>query len=386
MNIGERGEIAKNVGNGPHGGEARRRSRRLAPGVIGVCLVMIVASSLALVSVPGARASPTLSNSTAVKVPCGGNIQAAINAAPSGGTIFLAPCTYVQQLTITTPVNLVGAGVGRTTIQSPAGLAADSGVISISNGATASLTGFTVSLTVPNLNGVLVTGATATIQGLYIQATVFGSIGIALSSSVATITSNVIVATATPVDAEEIGILAEGSQLTVTHNVIQGPALDGMFFVLSFVKVEFNIVSEFSCSYSPSLVEADLCGPNWAYQLQGSGIGDFGDTGLGSTIAYNLIYSADAGILLDGCPACVVTGNTIWNSFDYGLAGMDGTYTLGPNTVVGGAYGVAAAAAVTDTAVTLSHVLIVAPSVAPLYIESDFGYTATIGGTWTVIG
>jgi hypothetical protein len=82
-----------------------------------------------------------------------------------------------------------------------------------------------------------------------------------------------------------------------------------------------------------------------------------------------------------------VKGNTILNSFDYGLAGMDGTYTFLQNTVFGGAYGVGAAAALAPTTVTLSHVVIVAPSVAPFYYEQDYGQPfPTIGGTWTILG
>ena len=81
-----------------------------------------------------------------------------------------------------------------------------------------------------------------------------------------------------------------------------------------------------------------------------------------------------------------VKDNIVVNGVDYGLAGMNGSYAVLQNTVIGGAYGVGAAAASADTTVTLSHVSIVGLAVAPLYIESDFGYTATIGKTWMVFG
>jgi hypothetical protein len=355
--------------------------------VIGICFVVILATSLTVMLAPGARASPTSLSSNTVKVPCGANLQAAINAAHPGATILVAPCTYTEQLTIMTSITLIGSGVGRTIIRSPAGLAPDAPLVNITNGATVALEGFTVSVTTVGVVGVLVNGATATLYGNSIQATVTGSIGVVVLSSVATITSNVIVATATPTDGQEIGIYVQGSQATITGNLVQGPGLDGMFIETSSVTVEFNIVSEFSCKYNQPYLEAGLCGPNWATQFQAVGVGDFGDIGLGSTIAYNLISSTDAGVLLDGCPGCVVQGNTILNSLDYGMAGMDGAYAFGPNTVFGGTYGVGAAALVAVTTVTLSHVVIVHPSVAPLYLEPDLGPgTATIVGTWTVIG
>jgi len=380
------GEIAERNRVGRYNADSRRRSRHLTPSVLGVCFVMIFAWSLAVVLAPGVGASP---HGATLKVPSQyPTIQSAINAAHSGDTILVAPGTYTEQLTIDKSVNLVGAGATRTFLK-------DAGVpylIVIGNAATVSFSGFSVTVTTPFADAILVfDGATAAIYGNTIRAAGTGDTGIEVSyytlgPANAVITGNQIIAATSPVDGLETGILVfGGAQATITFNSLMGPGFYGVDLEAGAVAVvEFNVVSEFSCTYNPGLVAEGLCGPSWASQVQLAGVLAL-NVGPGSTIAYNLVSSTDVGVFLVGCPGCVVKGNTIVNSFDYGLGGFEGTYTFGPNTVIGGAYGVAAAAAAADTTVTLSHVLIVDPSVAPLYIESDFGYTATIGGTWTVI-
>jgi Right handed beta helix region len=354
--------------------------------VVTICALLIGG----YLGVGGAQAGPA---PAASYVPCGGSIQAAINAAHSGETILLARCTYVQQLTIDKSVNILGAGAGRTIVQSPVTLNPGDYTIEIGNGATVALSGLTIVVTNVAGVGILVVGSTAAIHDNSIEATSPGAlsptIGIEVTaSSTATITSNVIVATAHPTDADEAGIWVLSSVATIAFNSVTGPGGTGIYLSGSTATVAFNSISQFECSYNPTYVAAGFCGPSWESQGQSPGIADESDAGLGTTIEYNLISTTDAGILLfEGCPGCVVKGNIVMNSFDYGLAGFDGTYTFLQNTVIGGAYGVGAAALYAVTTVTLSHVLIVGPSVAPLYTEPDLGPgTATIGGTWTAIG
>jgi Right handed beta helix region len=347
---------------------------------------MIVASTLALVLVPGASASSP--HGATLKVPSQyPTIQSAINAAHSGDTILVAPGTYSEQLTITTSVNLIGSGAGKTIIRCPTIAPASDTTIWITGGAVVTLSGFTIFAN-PVGSAIWVDGSTAVISDNSIQAIFANTNGIYMDSSVATITSNLIVATATPTDALEGGIVAVESQATIMFNSIKGPGALGIWLISSTGTVEYNAVTQFSCFYNQDVVAAGLCGPDWANQYLGIGIFDDSDAGPGTTIAYNFVSASDAGIgFSGGCLGCVVKGNTIVNSIDYGLAGFDGTYTFLQNTVIGGAYGVGAAATVAPTAVTLSHVLIVAPSVAPFYYEQDYGQPLpTIGGTWLVIG
>ena len=167
-----------------------------------------------------------------------------------------------------------------------------------------------------------------------------------------------------------------GASATVTYNTIVGPTTSDSYGVFLYqaesATVSYNTMGQFECEYNTTLASEGLCGPNYETQYQSDGIlnvyngpGPFIETN-------NLIYSSDAGILLFGGGAqCTVTGNVILNSYDYGLAGIDGSYAFGPNVITGGAYGVAAVAYSVDTSVTLSHVVIIGPSVAPFYYEND---------------
>ena len=69
-------------------------------------------------------------------------IQAAINAAASGGTIVIEAGTYDGPLTIGTSLTLLGAGAAQTTITVPPG---GGTVITVGTGASATVKGVTVS-------------------------------------------------------------------------------------------------------------------------------------------------------------------------------------------------------------------------------------------------
>ncbi len=189
-----------------------------------------------------------------------------------------------------------------------------------------------------------------------------------------------------------LGVFVNDSSATIVYNSIISSTTNGGFagvFVLgsgASVTLSYNIIGQFECAYNAALLAAGLCGSDYLTEYQFPGILEDGS---GTVVAtHNQIYDNDAGIELDlGCsPNCVVQDNAIANSYDYGLMGVDGSYSFGPNLVVGGAYGVAAVAYSVDTTVALSHVVIVGPSVAPLYYEVDFsGGTATITGSWIVL-
>ena len=187
-----------------------------------------------------------------------------------------------------------------------------------------------------------------------------------------------------------VGVLALGAvSVTVLHNSIIGPTTDFAYGVAvgggATGTISYNTIGQFECAYNSTFVEEGLCGPSYATQAQLPGIFAAGS---GTVVAtHNQIYDTDAGVELVGCsPNCVVQNNVITNSYDYGLAGADGSYSFGPNVIDGGAYGVAAIAYSVNTAIALSNVLIVGPSVAPFYYEVDFaGGTATITGTWIVL-
>jgi parallel beta helix pectate lyase-like protein len=389
MSRGKEGDIAKNGEYGLHNEDARQFSRRLAPGVIGICLLLLLAS--ALVIAPGARAGSL--HGAVLKVPSQyPTIQSAVAAAHAGDTILVAPGTYREAFDIDKSITLTGSGSGKTIIQSPTALGDHVATISTLNGATVALSGFTVLVT--NLDGagvLVVLGSTAVIHDNSIQALSPGSEGIEVRGASATITSNVIVATTTPVDGNENGIVVwDGSQATITYNSIIGPGENGVVLIGASATVSYNSISQFECGNVAQYVADGLCGLSFANQLQSAGIFDENDAGLGTTISNNIVTSTDVGIgLWGGCPACIVKGDLVMGAVDYALLGSDGTYTFSQILVIGGPYAVASIGYTTNTSVTLSHVLMVGQSVPPpAYYYEDaclevFGYTCTetIGGS-----
>lgn len=203
--------------------------------------------------------------------------------------------------------------------------------------------------------------------------------GILLSTvGAVTITYNSITITGTT----PWGIFLEFStDVTIEFNSITGPAWGtGIAMEYSSATIESNSISQFHCV--PAEAAPETCGPDWAYQAQGLGIWDVTDAGLGTTIANNLISNNDIGLMMwYGCSGCVENHNVFVNNQYYGLAGSDGAYTFSHDTVIGGEYGVAYIAYSANTTVTLSHVAIISPSVAPFYYENDcltlWGYSCT---------
>ena len=189
-----------------------------------------------------------------------------------------------------------------------------------------------------------------------------------------------------------IGVFAvESGPVVVTHNSIVGSTTsesDGvLLYQAESATVSYNVMGQFSCTYNSTFVSDGLCGTDFEIDFDMGGILNVAN-GPGAFVeTNNLIYSADIGIYsYGGCAECTVTGNVILNSYVYGLAGVDGSCTFGPDTIVGGAYGVAAIAYTVDTAVTLSHVVIIGTSVAPFYYENDCLVNVGTSCTDTITG
>lgn len=202
-------------------------------------------------------------------------------------------------------------------------------------------------------------------------------------SSSATIASNAIVVVGPGGDGITV---AFSSWATILSNEITANtstyAFAGIVLLEASAAISYNSISDMECEFNPADAAPYTCGPDYATQDQGYGIVDYSDAGFGTTIEHNLISDNDVGIeLAEGCPACVVSHNTLIDNLDYGLAGIDGDYTFLHNSVIGGMYAVAAIAYSVDTKVMLHHVEIVAPSVGLFYFEVDFS-----GGTATVVG
>jgi parallel beta-helix repeat protein len=130
--------------------------RQLSKSALGVALA--VALSLLIISGQARTvAAAALCVSPDGSGGCYTSIQAAVNAANSGDTISVAPGTYQESVTISTPLTLVGAGADSTTIDAAG---ADNAVHISTDGVW--LQGFTIKGS--RLDGVLVNGKDATIM------------------------------------------------------------------------------------------------------------------------------------------------------------------------------------------------------------------------------
>lgn len=128
--------------------------------IVGVCGVLLTAyvavgsaQAIGLTpGYPGIGSGPVSGTAyVSLKVPSQyPTIQSAIDAASPGSTIAVAMGTYTEQITIAKSVNLLGAGSGRTIIQSPTNLKVDPfglpWTLEVTNGAVVTMSGFTVRL------------------------------------------------------------------------------------------------------------------------------------------------------------------------------------------------------------------------------------------------
>ncbi len=184
-----------------------------------------------------------------------------------------------------------------------------------------------------------------------------------------------------------VAIEVIGSSASITSNTITGSTSTTSEFAVvlfdSSATISFNQITNFECEFNATFMAQGLCGPNFAKQIGIFGIFDILPAP-GTSIEHNMVSHTDTGIgLVGNCVVgCVVTDNELIDNVDYGLTGVNGNITFLRNLVVGGLYGVASIAFSVSTAVTLSNVLIVNPSVAPFYFEVDCKRcTAKIVGT-----
>ena len=170
----------------------------------------------------------------------------------------------------------------------------------------------------------------------------------------------------------------------IEHNTVRGrttSAANGIWVTDgSTATITYNLIGNAECANDAHRVAAGACGPNFVTDYQFPGIGAFGPGAV--IVTHNAIYNTDIGVQLVGCtPDCVVRNNVITISYDYGLAGVDGSYPFLPNLIVGGAYGVAAIACSVDTKIAPTYVTIAGTSAAPFDYETDFA-----GGTVAIVG
>lgn len=313
-------------------------------------------------------------------------IQSAIDAASAGATIKVLPGTYVEQLTITKSLTLVGSGAMTTIIQAPAVL--DTNVLGltyiaqINGGATVSMKGFTVDagtscdvfFGVTDLDSATLNLDTSVITGCYQVVVIVGSTRTPGGPQ----TGHASITRTNINGYQDQGIIARapGTTLTVSYSTItaaEEAPIDGQGGITEFGGAKVNIHHN---NISGNLCDNPACVPDFLTQLQGFGILVDSATA-GSVISYNDISDNDVGIAISlnsGC--CIVDHNTLKDNRFFGLVIVDGKHTISNTKISGGNVGVLAAAFSVDTIATLDRVTIV--GTITLTQELSIGATAQV--------
>ncbi|MFG2292617.1 nitrous oxide reductase family maturation protein NosD [Streptomyces sp. NPDC048603] len=320
-------------------------------------------------------------------------IQAAVDAAAPGGRITVRPGVYREQVVIDKDVSITGYGRQKTTILAPRTLATgsdgDTSIVEIRNGASASMSGLTVSGPGSGTcdegalgSGIRVLGgarldldhaAVAHITDTP-AAPCFHSATAVLIGDVPTSTGSATIRDTkiTGYQGAGVVVLNEGSTAVVERNTVTGhPSLstDGIEFVAGAVgRITGNTVSENACR------EPDPdCGPDFFNEFQHAGIVADGP---GTVVRDNRLVGNQVGIYLAG-GSIDVGGNDIRRSSYVGIALQDGPFTVRNDRIDGGVHGVAVVAAFADTNAVLEGVRIRRTSGAPVQTFECCGFTAT---------
>jgi parallel beta-helix repeat protein len=280
-------------------------------------------------------------------------IQAAVNAAPAGATIHIAPGTYTEQLIVNKDLDLLGAGAAATTIKSPSTLtpfavntltnSPITAIVRVGHGAHVHISGLTVSGPIPcdPIAGVAVVQAAtldlsdATVRDITHDAgcpetarsVTFGLPpyflveGVPGGATASGRVSHVLIDTYQDVALQAIGPRsAVPTSVTFSDNVIISRNLpiptDQLSIFLAgrnlTARVTGNTVTGGSC-------DIPGCGPDPINENQAAGI-LAGGIGAGTTISDNHITGSDVGIYQLNSPnCCTITDNTLTDNRFFGI-------------------------------------------------------------------
>ncbi|MDE2213325.1 MAG: peptidoglycan-binding protein [Patescibacteria group bacterium] len=316
-----------------------------------------------------------LPNSTIANTNTG--IEAAVNAAPAGGTVYVAPGTYTEQVNIGKDLTLQGAG-NTTVIDAPDTL---STFFSTSVGSARPVVyAHGANVTVKNLevNGLGKGNANSSFAGIgYYNAggTVSGTTvtgvrnqpfdgdqnGTAIYAINDATTSTLTISGNTVSDYEKNGIAARGTGLTadISGNTVTGQgaatttAQNGIEIAYGAGgSVTGNTVSGNDCTLSnPS---GDTCTGDFVsgqYADGSAGIIIYAPGSASVTVGNNTLTENQIGVWTVGASAISVDGNTIsgsndglgvsvWDTDQFGAADTSTTGTISNNTISGNEYGV----------------------------------------------
>jgi parallel beta-helix repeat protein len=317
-------------------------------------------------------------------------IQAAISASSPGDTIKVLPGTYIEQITISKNLTIIGSGAKSTIIAAPPVVELEPNVIGrpyiveVNNETQVTMKGFTI------------TGPPGTDCGTLVGISVLDNGSINLKSVVINgCTQNAILIGAAPffpggpqighatitktfvTDYVDHGVLAlgSGSTLTMSYNKIVGSnpnsAVVGILFVFGAKgTITHNEVRGNICNLPE-------CGPDFFTQLQSVGI-VADSAGEGSVISNNYVSNNDAGIAVIGASGCcIIDYNKLTDNRFFGITIVDGEQTISNTKILGGNIGVAAVAITANTVAILDNVKIIGAT-TPVQELPSGGFTAEV--------
>lgn len=354
-------------------------------------------------------------------------IQAAVNAAAPGDTVFVLAGTYTEQVTIDRDLKLSGSGAETTIIQAPATLARNSFgltyLVQVGNGARVNMSGFTVSGPGPGSCGSLTVGVQV-LEGANLELSnssvvhirdnppatsmfrCFG--GVAIGVGVGPFFGGGSVGHAVVRDVEVsdygfvgIGVVGAGSSGTFKNNRITGrgtPSSQGVELRFgSTARIQENTIRQngngilvidsiaeiAENAISGNLCDLPFCGPDPIQQLQFTGILLL-RAGLGTKVKENEISTTDTAIyLIRTSNCCSITENRVHDNRYFGLVVQDGVNgesqdsRMSENLIVGGYVGIAVVADAVNSKGVFNGNMVLGSSVAPVKEFACCGFTAT---------
>lgn len=346
-----------------------------------------------------ARGQPIEPASNSLLVPTHyATIQAAIDAASAGDTVQVLAGTYIEQLSITKKLALVGAGMDVTIIKAPYALKRnalkETSIVEIANGAAVAMSRLTVAgpgggnckkgalkagiRVHGNAHLDFSLGAVRDIQDTPLAPCFRSGTGILVGEVPApTASLNIDRSEISHYQSSGIVVLGFGSTANITRNTVTGPgfagnvATDGIEFPVGSVgTISHNTVSGNICP----VIDAG-CGPDWFTQFQHAGI-NAGGWGPGTVVTNNLVFGNQIGIFLAEVDR--VSDNRMLDNSFFGLALVDGTFVVEGGVVSGGGGGLWAIAQGANTAIELRHVGLSRLSGPQVDKFECCGFTATV--------